>query len=340
MEIFGVTLSPAMTTVAVALLAALSIGGVLYALLEPLISGTRKSKERLGQITARELYAADRRPVRDADRRRKSVQDQLKEFDEKQKARQKRANSLSLQTRMEQAGLNWERKHFVYCSVGCATVLLIAGLLITRGSILVSLAMCFVGAFGLPRFFLNWRRKRRFNAFIDELPNAVDIIVRGVRAGLPLADCIRIVAAEARDPVATEFRRIVETQVMGVSLTDAVARLPERIPLPEANFFAIVVSIQQQSGGGLSEALGNLAKVLRGRKTLKGKIRALSSEAKSSAAIIGSLPIIVALILYSVAPKYIMTLFTETAGHYILAGSAVWMLIGVMVMRKMINFDF
>lgn len=340
MEIFGVTLSPEITRLAGAMLAALSIGGVLYVLLEPLINGSRKSKERLGQITARELYAADRRPARDADRRRKTVQDQLKEFDEKQKARQKRANSLSLQVRMEQAGLSWERKQFIYFSIACAAVLLVIGLVISGGSLLVGIALCFVGAAGVPRFFLNWRRKRRFNAFIDELPNAVDIIVRGVRAGLPLADCIRIVAAESRDPVATEFRKIVETQVMGVSLTDAVARLPERIPLPEANFLAIVVSIQQQAGGGLSEALGNLAKVLRGRKSLKGKIRALSAEAKSSAAIIGSLPVIVGLILYSVAPKYIGLLFTETAGHYILAGSAIWMLIGIMVMRQMINFDF
>ena len=340
MEIFGITLSPETANLAAALLVAFSIGGILYVLLEPLLNGSRKSKERLETIAARDVIAADRRPQRDADRRRKSVQDQLKEFEDKQKARQKKASSLTLAARMEQAGLDWERKHFLYFSAACAAVLLFLGLIISGGSLLIALALGFVGALGVPRFYLNMRRKRRLNNFIDELPNAVDIIVRGVRAGLPLTDCIRIVAAESREPVATEFRKIVEAQVMGISLTDAVARMPDRIPLPEANFFAIVVAIQQQAGGGLSEALSNLAKVLRSRKTLKGKIKALSADAKSSAAIIGSLPIIVTLILYTVAPKYIILLFTTTGGHYILAGSAVWMLIGVLVMRKMINFDF
>ncbi|MFN3496977.1 MAG: type II secretion system F family protein, partial [Pannonibacter indicus] len=243
MEIFGITLSPETANLAAALLVAFSIGGILYVLLEPLLNGSRKSKERLETIAARDVIAADRRPQRDADRRRKSVQDQLKEFEDKQKARQKKASSLTLAARMEQAGLDWERKHFLYFSAACAAVLLFLGLIISGGSLLIALALGFVGALGVPRFYLNMRRKRRLNNFIDELPNAVDIIVRGVRAGLPLTDCIRIVAAESREPVATEFRKIVEAQVMGISLTDAVARMPDRIPLPEANFFAIVVAI-------------------------------------------------------------------------------------------------
>src|SRR5690606_36809866 len=138
---------------------------------------------------------------------------------------------------------------------------------------------------------------------------------RGTKAGLPLGECITIVANEAREPVKSEFHGIVETQTMGVSLADAVAKLPDRVPVPEADSFAIVIAIQQQAGGSLSEALGNLSKVLRGRKTMKGKIRAMSAEAKSSAAIIGSLPVLVTAAIYMLSPDYIMLLFTVTAGY-------------------------
>lgn len=339
MDALNEFMTPQLTMVAVAVLVALSIGGILYALLEPLLSGSKKRDERLGQIATRPSTLAERRPVRDADRRRKSVQDQLKEFEDKQKARSKKASNLTLNTRLEQAGLNWERKNFIYFSITCAAIFTSIGILAT-GSLLFTIGFGFVGGFGFPRWYLAHRRNKRFEAFLLELPNAVEIIVRGVKAGLPLADCIKVVASEAREPVASEFRKIVEAQLMGLTLTEAVGRMPERVPLAEANFFAIVVAIQQQAGGGLSEALGNLAKVLRARKTLKGKVKALSSEAKSSAGIIGSLPFIVTLILYIVAPDYIMLLFTETAGHYIIAGSLFWMFMGIMVMRKMINFDF
>lgn len=332
-------MSPEVMSIAVALLVAFSIGGILYALFEPVLSGSKKRDERLGQIATRPSTIAERRPVRDADRRRKSVQDQLKDFEDKQKARSKKATNLTLNARIEQAGLEWEKKHFIYFSLASAVVFGVLGIL-TTGSLLFSAAFVFVGGLGFPRFYLSWRRKKRFEAFLVELPNSVEIIVRGVKAGLPLGDCIKVVATEAREPVASEFRKIVEAQMMGLTLTEAVGRLPERVPLAEANFFAIVVAIQQQAGGALSEALGNLAKVLRSRKTLKGKIQALSSEAKSSAAIIGALPFVVTFVLYIVAPDYIMLLFTETTGHYIIAGGLFWMFIGIMVMRKMINFDF
>ncbi|NBN64657.1 pilus assembly protein [Microvirga tunisiensis] len=339
MDLLQSFLTPGVTTFAVAALVALSIGGIIYALFEPILSGSKKRDERLGQISARPATAADRRPGRDADRRRKSVQDQLKELEDKQKARAKQVSKLSLNARIEQAGLNWERKHFIYFSVASAVVFFVLGLVITA-SMLGSLAFAFVGAFGFPRWYLGHRRKKRFDAFLNELPNAVDIIVRGVKSGLPVGDCIKVVAAEVRDPVGSEFRKIVEAQMMGITLSEAVGRLPDRIPLPEANFFAIVIAIQQQAGGGLAEALGNLSKVLRSRKSMKGKIKALSTEAKSSAMIIGALPFIMTGLLFMVAPDYIGVLFTETVGNYILAVSLFWMFIGVMVMRKMVNFDF
>jgi tight adherence protein B len=131
-----------------------------------------------------------------------------------------------------------------------------------------------------------------------------------------------------------------DTQAIGIPLGEACGKLYERTPLPEANFFGIVVSIQQKAGGNLSEALGNLSKVLRDRKKMRAKIQAMSQEAKASAAIIGALPIAVMILVYITTPHYISLLFTNSTGHIMLAGSAIWMTMGVLVMKKMINFDF
>ncbi len=133
-------------------------------------------------------------------------------------------------------------------------------------------------------------KKRREKKFLEGLPDAVDVIVRGIKAGLPLFDSIKVVAADAQEPVKSEFATIVETQAIGMPLGEACARLYDRMPVPEANFFGIVISIQQKAGGNLSEALGNLSKVLRDRKKMRAKIKAMSMEAKASAAIIGSMP--------------------------------------------------
>jgi len=192
----------------------------------------------------------------------------------------------------------------------------------------------------LPRWIVNFLRKRRMKKFLVEFANAMDVIVRGVKAGLPLNDCIRIIANEAAEPVKTEFRIISETQALGVPLGEAVNKLPERVPVPEASFFAIVVGIQQRAGGNLSETLGNLSRVLRERRKMVGKITAMSMEAKASAAIIGALPIIVMGLVYLTSPKYISLLFTDPMGNLILGASAIWMMTGIFVMKRMINFDF
>jgi tight adherence protein B len=172
------------------------------------------------------------------------------------------------------------------------------------------------------------------------LPDAVDVIIRGVKAGLPLLDSLKLIAAESREPIRSEFRAIIDTQTIGIPLGEACIKLYERIPVAEANFFGIVVYIQQRAGGNLSEALGNLSRVLRDRKKMKAKIKAMSQEAKASAAIIGSLPLVVMSLVYFTSPTYIELLWTAQLGRIMLACSAIWMFIGIMVMRKMINFDF
>jgi tight adherence protein B len=200
--------------------------------------------------------------------------------------------------------------------------------------------MAFATGLGVPRWFLGYLKTRREKAFLKALPDAVDVIVRGIKAGLPLFESIKVVAADAPEPLKSEFLAIIETQTIGMPLGEACGRLYERMPVPEANFFGIVIAIQQKSGGNLSEALGNLSKVLRDRKKMAEKIQAMSMEAKASAGIIGALPPIVMVLVYLTTPDYISLLWIDPKGQLMLVGCVIWMSIGIMVMKKMINFDF
>ena len=161
-----------------------------------------------------------------------------------------------------------------------------------------------------------------------------------MRAGLPLGDTLRIIASEAQEPVRTEFRKVVESQQLGISVPDACVKLARRVPATETNFFAIVIEIQSKAGGNLSEAIGNLSKTVRERKKMKGKIGAMAMEAKASAAIIGAVPFVVTGALYAVSPEYISLLFTTNHGRLICAIGLGWMSIGIAMMKKMISFDF
>ncbi|MFN3659224.1 MAG: type II secretion system F family protein [Pseudolabrys sp.] len=322
-----------MNSMAVFFLAAVAVGGVAWVFLYPILSGERKAEKRKEIVTAATPAA---RTTRAATRsRRDSVEATLKDLEE----RQKKQKSPPLMTRIAQAGLSWSKRQFFMVSALAGFGAFIVGLLIGAG-LLTSLGLGFVGGFGLPRWLLSFLKKRREQKFLNAFPDAVDIIVRGVKAGLPLLDCIKMITIEAPEPLKSEFRAVVETQAVGMPLGEACAKLYERTPVAEANFFAIVVAIQQKAGGNLSEALGNLSRVLRDRKKMKAKIQAMSQEAKASAAIIGSLPVAVMLLVYITSPGYITLLFTEPLGHVMLAGSAIWMSMGVLVMKKMINFDF
>ena len=267
--------------------------------------------------------------------RRQAVESLLKEVDGAQGV-----SRAWMSDRIRQAGLRWTLKTFLgfVGVVACLCFLVAYGLV---GVPFVAAALVASG-FGvaLPWIYIERRRRRRFGAFATEFPNAVDIIVRGIKSGLSVCDCLRIISTEAKEPVCSEFRQIVEDQTMGLPLADAVQRLPRRMPTAEAKFFAIVVTIQARSGGSLAEALGNLSKVLRDRKKMESKVKAMSAEAKASASIIASLPPAVAGLMYLTSPAYVSILFTDPTGHLVLLASAVWMATGVLVMRKMIHFDF
>jgi tight adherence protein B len=333
-------LSPFTVQITLVLLVVFSVGGILTAALYPRLAGGTKSDKRLEAIAESKRKAAADRLAGEESRRKRSVEETLREIEEAQKAKARRSHKPTLIVRMRQAGLNWSKKSYFLVCFAAGLVTFAAMLLAVGFGPLPAAGFAISGGVLLPHFYVNHMRKRRLGQFTEEFPNAVDVIVRGVKAGLPLIDCLKVIAAEAQEPVCSEFQTIVEDQTLGMPLAEAVTRLPERIPLPEANFFAIVIAIQSRTGGSLSEALGNLSKVLRDRKKMSAKIKAMSAEAKSSAGIIAALPLIVAILVYLTSPDYILLLFQTTVGNIVLVVCMLWMFTGIMVMRKMINFDY
>jgi len=319
---------------ALAFLAATAIGGVAWVFIYPLLSGEKKAESRRASVAKSEPAAA-----RTADKAQRSRREQVESSLKELEARRQKESRLTLSTRLMQAGLDWSTQKFMVASgilaVVCFGIALMAG-----GGLLAAGGLAFGAGFGLPRWGLSYLKKRREKNFLKALPDAVDVIVRGIKAGLPLFESIKVVAADSPEPLRGEFLAIIETQAIGMPLGEACARLYERMPVPEANFFGIVIAIQQKSGGNLSEALGNLSKVLRDRKKMAEKIQAMSMEAKASAGIIGSLPPIVMLLVYLSTPQYISLLWTHPTGQLMLVGCVIWMSMGIFVMKRMINFDF
>jgi tight adherence protein B len=323
-----------MQQIALFSLVATAIGGIAWVFLYPILSGERTA-ERRRQTVARSEPTTTRVSRGAQKTRREQVEESLKDLEVKNN----KSKKPPLQTRIQQAGLSLTKQKFLMFSVAFGIAVFLTILTMT-GGILPALALGFAAAFGLPMWALSFLKKRRENKFLNSFPDSVDVIVRGIKAGLPLLDSIKIIANEAGEPTKSEFKAIIETQTIGIPLGEACAKLYERMPLPEANFFGIVISIQQKAGGNLSEALGNLSRVLRDRKKMKAKIQAMSMEAKASAMIIGSLPICVGVLVYLTSPDYIELLWTTELGRVMIACCVAWMSVGVFVMKKMINFDF
>jgi tight adherence protein B len=319
---------------ALAFLAATAIGGIAWVFIYPLLSGERKAENRRASVAKAEPPAA-----RGADKTQRSRREQVESSLKELEARRQKESKIALSTRLMQAGLDWTTRKFMIVSGVLAAICFVIAIL-AGGGLLAAGGLAFAAGFGLPRWALSFLKKRREKNFLKALPDAVDVIVRGIKAGLPLFESIKVVAADAPEPLRGEFLAIIETQAIGMPLGEACARLFERMPLPEANFFGIVIAIQQKSGGNLSEALGNLSKVLRDRKKMAEKIQAMSMEAKASAGIIGSLPPIVMLLVYLSTPQYISLLWTHPTGQMMLVGCVIWMSAGIFVMKRMINFDF
>ena len=318
----------------VAVLLVLAFGGAVFAFAGS--SNEAAQKRIAGLSKAQPGNRSARATLESQGQRRKSMQQLLKEIEKKQAENKPK---MTLRRRLDRAGFAESPIRNYWIASGLIVFLTVAFcLFFVHMSLLLSVVAGISTGFGLPRWVLNFLRARREKRFTSDFASAIDVVVRSVKSGLPTGDALKIVASEFRDPVGGEFKRLIESMKLGVTLEQALKRMFENMPTTEVSFFAIVMTIQQKSGGNLSEALGNLAAVLRDRKRLQGKIRAMSSEAKASAMIIGALPPGVMGLVYVTTPAYMSLLFTERAGNLMLAGCVVWMGLGIFVMKKMINF--
>ncbi len=315
---------------------ALAAGGLIFAIIYPLLNrpaseGRMKaiaSTRRDGTGSLRARMAEDSK-----DNRRKQIQESLTQIEQKHKKKR-----VPLRMRLQQAGLETTPRMFYVFSVILGSVF--GGIAFAFGGPLWAVGLAaFAGGLGLPRWIVGFLQKRRQNKFLNDFADAIDVLVRGLKSGLPVSEAMKIISTEQGPPVGPEFLEVVEGQRIGIPLDQGIERMVDRVPLPEVNFLAIVMTIQSKTGGNLSEALGNLSKVLRDRKKMKQKVRAVSQEAKSSAAIIGSLPFCICGALAFFNPKYVSLLFTTHPGHIMLIGSGIWMCIGILIMRKIINFQ-
>ncbi|MEM8616446.1 MAG: type II secretion system F family protein [Pseudomonadota bacterium] len=324
-------------------------------------SGGEKAAKRAKQVAAGETM--DRKGGRESKdpnaARRKQTQQMLKKLRAQDEERRKSLNANDLQSKLNQAGLAITPQVFL---IICAILgIAFAGLTFASGAtalpklgpvdmkemlgeevsrIVMVIGAAIGGGIGFPNWVLAFLAKGRNKKILNQFGDGIDIVVRGVKSGLPLTECLRIIAIESGPPLGPEFQQLTDNVQMGMTMEKALQQFYKRVPLPEVNFFVIVLSIQAKAGGNLSEALGNLSNVIRSRRMMREKIKALSSEAKASAMIIGCLPFAVAFMVYLTTPSYIMMLFTEPTGHMILFMAFCLMATGITVMRKMINFDF
>jgi tight adherence protein B len=333
---------------AVAGLAFLAIAGLGLALTGEAGNSASKRVRQLGEAKAGAKGAKNQDPN---SQRRRQTQQMLKKLRQQDEARRKSLVPQDIRAKLRQAGLEIKPEAFwigsAIIGLGLAFVTFlsgasgpppIAGIEIKSRPLMV-VAAGFAGAFGLPRWLLGMMIKRRHKKMTAQFADAIDVIVRGVKSGLPLTECLRIIAKETPAPLGTEFKTLTDNIQMGTTTDRALQLFYKRVPLPEVNFFVIVLTIQAKSGGNLSEALGNLSKVIRERKMMREKIKAMSSEAKASAGIIASLPFAVGFMVFMTTPSYIMELFLTPTGHMILFMGAGLMFTGITVMRRMINFD-
>ena len=320
-------------TLILGILFALAAGGVAFAF----TGGDEKTQKRVAAVAKPEGKARGRgaTPQQDAAQKRKNVAVMLKDVEKNRAAKKEKP---TMRRRLEQAGFPKTSPKSFWMLCGIVALVAAGVAILFHQKPLVIVLVVFAAGLGLPRWVLSFLTARRKKKFTENFANAIDVIVRSVKSGLPTNEALRIVAREAPNPVGSEFHNLVESLKVGVTMEQGLKRMMESMPTAEVGFFAIVMTIQGKSGGNLSEALGNLAGVLRDRRRLRGKIKAMSSEAKASAMIIGSLPVAVMGIVYVTTPGYIMKLFTEKAGNLMLAACVIWMSVGITVMRKMINF--
>ena len=247
-----------------------------------------------------------------------------------------RIEALSL--RLERTGLKWSLSQYLYASLGLALVVAIVVYFQSRAPLLSLGVGIFVGA-GVPHMVVGYFVNRRRTQFITKFPDAIELLVRGLRSGLPVTETLNVVAQEIPGPVGEEFKLVTERIKIGRTMEAALQETADRLDTPEFNFFTITLAIQRETGGNLAETLSNLADVLRKRAQMKLKIKAMSSESKASAYIVGALPFIVFAMIWWINPGYLGGFFTDDRLIVTGLGGLVWMGIGAFIMAKMVSFE-
>ncbi|QFT77014.1 type II secretion system F family protein [Erythrobacter sp. THAF29] len=244
----------------------------------------------------------------------------------------------ALAVRLDRTGKTWTVTQYIYASLGLAVVVTLA-MFMQTGAFLLSLGVGLLIGAGIPHLVVGFFIKKRTGAFNEKFPDGIELLVRGLRSGLPVTETLAVVAQEVPGPVGIEFKGIVERIKIGKTMEDSLQETADRLGIPEFNFFCITLAIQRETGGNLAETLSNLADVLRKRSQMKLKIKAMSSESKASAYIVGSLPFIVFILIYMINPSYIGGFFYEDRLIVAGLGGLVWMGIGVAIMAKMVSFE-
>lgn len=291
----------------------------------------RKRMNQIGIIGGGDGGASDRTEAR----RQRRIQEKVKQLESQG---DKKGFIDSIQASLLQADINIGPGTYLVFSLAIGVVAAL-GSLLSSAPLWAAIPAFFVGGFWFPKFVIGSIAKGRRKNFTKNFPNSLDLIVRGIRSGLPINECFSVIAREFDPPIGEEFRLLVEGQNLGMTLDELLKKGIERLPTSEYKFFAIVTQIQRQTGGNLATTLSNLSEVLRQRKRMREKAQAMAAEAKASAGIIGSLPFAVAGLLSVVNPDYLMLLFTTDKGNYMVMGGLFWMFLGTMVMKNMIDFD-
>ena len=327
-----------MLPILAAFLAFITIGGLGWVLVGGDDDTAQAVKRAKAMGGARDVKAAKRTAAaavaNTPEARRKQILAQLQDVE-----RRERKARMTMAAKLKQAGLSMSLRTFIIISVVAGVLSFLLALLLGL-NLFLALGVGVAAGLGLPRWIVGHLGKKRMKKFSLAFPDAVDILVRGIKTGLPVHDCFKIIARESPEPLAGEFQRLVEGMGVGMTLSQSLAKMYERMPTPELNFFAIVIAIQQKSGGNLAEALGNLTTVLRARRLMSEKIKALSSEAIASAGIIASLPPVVMILVTLSSPSYMLLMFTDMRGQAMLLGAGLWMGCGIFMMKRMISFKF
>lgn len=316
------------------LLTSLALTGVV-ALLAVALVGPSSAKQATRRLQALRLRHSDSALDRVEAQMRKAVAARRPKMYAVAGSPSRRA---ALHLRLHRTGKSWTMRQYVYGSIGLGAIVMVL-LMLKTGSLLLAFGVGLTVGMGLPHMVVNSLIKRRLNAFTNKFPDAIELLVRGLRSGLPVSETLGIVSSEVPGPVGQEFKLVTERIKIGRTMEDALQDTADRLSMAEFNFFCITLAIQRETGGNLAETLANLAEVLRKRAQMKLKIRAMSSESKASAYIIGSLPFIVFALVYWSSPTYLGGFFTDERLIIAAFGGMIWMSIGVFIMAKMINFE-